>query len=392
MNTKYEDCLVNLGDYSWIVLKAMGDKYFVLAEQPIFKGYYSLEPCDFNDSKLHRFLDNKFIEQLVNGGVDVSKVSGLSILSLVQYERYVRDKASHAITPFLLLTPHPEEPHCLCGINTDGELLCLSVKEPCGIRPCMYVDKEYLLSVTDDEIHELEEVVIEKPETNAAPSTENATSEEDIAPKEEIISEHTDLPNDEEELAEAKSEVPELEEDEIEKLLQIAAGLLEGEDVSDETDDKPEQSKLEETDEGSEVSKADDTSEAEDIDSSNTSTEADATDEADDEDRAEEKAETQDAPTAEEPISDTSTTEEGAVIEKETETVSSVYVFDGQYKDFAVYLDENSERSKDALERYGLAIRAYLASGDRGSRVPIDRAKAMRRIKTIQNRWRWSKS
>ena len=392
MNTKYEDCLVNLGDYSWIVLKAMGDKYFVLAEQPIFKGYYSLEPCDFNDSKLHRFLDNKFIEQLVNGGVDVSKVSGLSILSLVQYERYVRDKAPHAITPFLLLTPHPEEPHCLCGINTEGELLCLSVKEPCGIRPCMYVDKEYLLSVTDGEIHELEEVEIEKPETNAAPSTENATSEEDIAPKEEIISEHTDLPNDEEELAEAKSEVPEFEEGEIEKLLQIAAGLIEGEDISDEPDDKTEQPKLEETDEGSEVSKADDTSEAEDIDSSNTSTEADATDEADDADRTEEIAETQDAPTAEEPISDTSTTEEGAVIEKETETVSSVYVFDGQYKDFAVYLDENSERSKDALERYGLAIRAYLASGDRGSRVPIDRAKAMRRIRTIQNRWRWSKS
>lgn len=362
VSTKYEDCLVTLGDYSWIVLKAMGDKYFVLAEQPIFKGYYSLEPCDFNDSKLHRFLDNKFIDQLVNGGVDVSKVSGLSILSLIQYERYVKDKTSHTITSFLLLTPHPDEPHCLCGINTEGELLCLSVKEPCGIRPCMYVDKEYLLSVTDEEIHELEEVEIEKPETDAVPSAENTTSEEDIAPKEEIISEHNNLSDDEEELTEAKSEVPELEEDEIEKLLQMAAGLLEDEDISDEPDGKTEQSKLEETDE------------------------------ADDADRAEETAETQDAPTAEEPISDASTTEEGAVIEKETETISSVYVFDGQYKDFAVYLDENSERSKDALERYGLAIRAYLTSGDRGSRVPIDKAKAMRRIKTIQNRWRWTKS
>ncbi len=387
VSTKYEDCLVTLGDYSWIVLKSMGDKYFVLAEQPIFKGYYSLEPCDFNDSKLHRFLDNKFIDQLVNGGVDVSKVSGLSILSLVQYERYVKNKAPRPITPFLLLTPHPDEPHCLCGINTDGELLCLSVKEPCGIRPCMYVDKEYLLSVTGEEIHELEEVEVAKPKVDIVPPVA-----EDITPKDEIAEEHTDLSDNEEELAEANSEVPELGPDEVERLIRIeeTAELPEDGLVLDEHNTETKEPEVEEASETSATdSEPDGSEEAEEIDSSNTTTEVDT---ADDMDAAEEIAEAQNTLLAEESISEASGTEEGAVIERETETISSVYVFEGQYKDFAVYLDENSERSKDVLERYGLAIRAYLASGDRGGRVPIDRDKAMKRIKTIQSRWRWSKS
>lgn len=81
--------------------------------------------------------------------------------------------------------------------------------------------------------------------------------------------------------------------------------------------------------------------------------------------------------------------EDGALIEDEGDGVRSVYVFDGQYKDYAILYDEGNERVATVIERYGLAIRAYMESGGIGNRVPMNRAAVVNRIKGIQNRWNW---
>ena len=44
--------IVPIGNYDWYVLRLIGDKYFVLAESPLFRGYYSLTPCEYKDSRL----------------------------------------------------------------------------------------------------------------------------------------------------------------------------------------------------------------------------------------------------------------------------------------------------------------------------------------------------
>lgn len=83
---------IKFGNYDWYPIKQVGDKYLLVAVGPLFKGYYSLEPCDFSESKLFEFLNAGFLQHLSTSGIDVSNISNMSILSQGQYKLYVKDK------------------------------------------------------------------------------------------------------------------------------------------------------------------------------------------------------------------------------------------------------------------------------------------------------------
>lgn len=307
MEHTYKNSIIPLGDYDWLVLKTIGGKLFLLSEQPIFKGYYSLSPCSFQESKLYNFLNNKFMEQLVESGVEVAHISGAGILSLAQYERYVKDRAPNPSTPFLLQNPCPDEYDKVLAINEDGETVAVGLQFPCGIRPTLFVDKDYVESLVDlDGLIELSEInppepQQETPVTAEIPSEPVKDTEQEETPMEEEIPTEGDF--------EVPEPIPEMTDEEVSLVLS---------------------KELEEPD-----------------------------------------------------------SEDGALIEDEGDGVRSVYVFDGQYKDYAILYDEGDERVTAVIERYGLAIRAYMESGGIGNRVPMNRTAVVNRIKGIQNRWNW---
>lgn len=140
--------VVPIGNYDWYVLRLIGNKYFVLAESPLFRGYYALEPCQYQDSRLASFLNNKFVGQLKRNGVDTSKISNISVLTAGQYQMYVKDKLPASASSYMLQTTHPEDKNCILAVNAEGDLYPSGITTSCGIRPCMFIDKEYLDSIS----------------------------------------------------------------------------------------------------------------------------------------------------------------------------------------------------------------------------------------------------
>lgn len=140
--------IVPIGNYDWYVLRLIGNKYFVLAESPLFRGYYDLEPCQYKDSRLASFLNNKFTAQLKHNGVDTSKISNISVLTAGQYQMYVKDKLPASASSYMLQTAHPEDKNSILAVNAEGDLYPSGITTSCGIRPCMFIDKDYLDSIS----------------------------------------------------------------------------------------------------------------------------------------------------------------------------------------------------------------------------------------------------
>ena len=140
--------LITLGDYDWYPLKRVGSKILLLSESVLFKGYYSLSSCDYSDSKVNKFLQTVFASRLQNGGIDISKISNISILSKLQYESYVQNVVPLSSISFMLSDLNPDNEEQVCQVNPDGTYSYIGIREQTGFRPCVYIDYEYLKSVT----------------------------------------------------------------------------------------------------------------------------------------------------------------------------------------------------------------------------------------------------
>ncbi|MBQ2184952.1 MAG: hypothetical protein II399_09980 [Lachnospiraceae bacterium] len=152
-------CTVEMGDYRWYVLKLIGSKYFVIASNPVFQGYYSLRPASFQESKLKEFLDVRFHKQLELSGVQTKYVSNISVLTKGQYDMYIKNQLPAAKSDFILQTLGDTDDTVL-SVSTNGEIVPVGITEKIGIRPVMFVEKSYLESLgqfdTVDELYEEE--------------------------------------------------------------------------------------------------------------------------------------------------------------------------------------------------------------------------------------------
>ena len=200
-----------IGGNEWYVLKLIGDKYFLLAESPLFKGYYSLKPCDYADSKLANFINNKFLPELEYRGLDIKKISNVSILTAGQYKLYVKDKLPMCSAPYLLQTVHPSYENYIIAVDIDGELYPSKVTDLCGVRPCMFIEKTYAdeLAESSDMPYTIEtvydflnrqefvaptvEVVQNTPPVNAVSETSTDKSEKDAVAEFDKASDDSDV-------------------------------------------------------------------------------------------------------------------------------------------------------------------------------------------------------
>lgn len=149
-------CKVPIGDYEWFPLKRIGDKYFMVASKPAFKGYFSLEGIDWAASRLYKFLNQKFVAFLDNSGVDISAISGMSILTQGQYNLYVYNKLP-TCGEYLLQTPAPNHPEHILAVTADGALKPTPITAQTGIRPCFFIDADYLEELNEGPVTTVDE-------------------------------------------------------------------------------------------------------------------------------------------------------------------------------------------------------------------------------------------
>lgn len=139
--------VIRVGGYDWYCLKQMGDDYFLLSVGIPFRGYYNSQCAPFVETKLAAFLRTVFLPRLGEAGADTDKLSNVGILTLLQYNTYVKNSIPAAPYPFLLQTPDPDN-NGVYAVDTSGNIITVGFTESCGIRPCMFIDREYADSLT----------------------------------------------------------------------------------------------------------------------------------------------------------------------------------------------------------------------------------------------------
>ena len=66
----------------------------------------------------------------------------------------------------------------------------------------------------------------------------------------------------------------------------------------------------------------------------------------------------------------------------------AVYVYQDEHKDFAFLVSDEDKKLQEAIERMGIAIRAYMASSTNEKRTPMRSSNVKDHIARLQNRWR----
>lgn len=173
MNPNVVKCAIPIGDYEWFPLKLIGDKYFMVAVKPTFKGYFALEGNDWVNSRLKQFLNQKFMAFLENSDVDTSAIHGMSILTQGQYNMYVHDRLP-SCGEYLLQTPAPNRENYILAVQPDGTLKPVAITAQKNIRPCFFIEAEYLEEISEGKIITVEQFYANQQTENAEPSVTDA--------------------------------------------------------------------------------------------------------------------------------------------------------------------------------------------------------------------------
>lgn len=160
------DYAVQIGDYEWFPIKLIGNKYFVIAIKPLFKGYYSLEKCQFQESRICGFLNSRFVAFLVNSGIDAEMLSGVAIPTQGQYKLYIKDKLPKCGS-YLLQTLAQKE-NSVLAVQENGEEAEVDIMAKYNIRPCMFIDAQYLEELAEHPIKTTESYFEQVKEEQAA--------------------------------------------------------------------------------------------------------------------------------------------------------------------------------------------------------------------------------
>ena len=161
--------VVTIGAKEYFVLNKVGQKYFVLAKYCAGKGYYSLAPCQFRDSKLCAYLQQHFVADLQAAGVDTDKLYNISILTRGQFERFVKGKLPPLEASYILMNPVEDGSEQIYAVFPDESVQPVSIRSTQGIRIAMHIDKDYA--------NELMGIVEEPEEQTEEPQTVSDTSE-----------------------------------------------------------------------------------------------------------------------------------------------------------------------------------------------------------------------
>lgn len=409
---------VTLNDKEWLILDAVGDKYFMLAESPLFRGYYSLQPCEYAESRLAAFLTNKYLPQMERGGVDISKITNLRIPTVGQYMLYIKDKLPASKTAFLLQTPHPRKEDCILAIDTNGEMFAAHVTDSCGIRPCMFADKKYinvLAGVNEDltpiadipeeqhEIEQQEEDTISPDSTASEPSA--LIVPEQIAESDDEIDENATS------ISVELPEEPQKNKEEPSTLESVVSAVTESAIESEEVTIDHDELANNDTD----IDFAEPASETQDdeeeiIDANIVATNEDAeivndiVPEYDDEDTAVIEADSEYnideiislvadneivEQTTQEVVSSVITSSQQKIEVKQIGDTAAVYLFD-DYKEFGVLCDNDVEDVQKVISEYGLIVQDFLATSNTINRKSVSKDDIFDRIKQQQQRWRWN--
>jgi hypothetical protein len=173
MNPNVVKCAIPIGDYEWFPLKLIGDKYFMVAVKPTFKGYFALEGNDWVNSRLKQFLNQKFMAFLENSDVDTSAIHGMSILTQGQYNMYVHDRLP-SCGEYLLQTPAPNRENYILAVQPDGTLKPVAITAQKNIRPCFFIEAEYLEEISEGKIVTVEQFYANQQTENTEPSVADA--------------------------------------------------------------------------------------------------------------------------------------------------------------------------------------------------------------------------
>lgn len=412
MKSNIMQCAIPIGASDWFPLKRIGDKYFMTSIKPIFKGYYSLEASDFAHSRLYKLLSVKYMAMLQNDGVDVSCISGMSILTQGQYNLYVYEKLP-LCGEYLLQTNAPGTTDHILAVTANGTLHPVHITSQNNIRPCFFIDAEYLESLVDEDIVTTEEFCTamreQEEKRKQAEAAELARIEEEkrriaaeqaalITPvvvektPEEIqqITPITPLPI----VVEAESQEQSVEqvtpaEPIVEQPTQtVTEGVAEvpnapSQDIPEHTPVVEEQVVEIAPTEQKPVSPVDETPEEITEESTTQVVEPQV-----------EQPIIHEAPIVNTEPEVTPTNEvvteyvDGHKVESNNTDVHAVYVYKDEYKDYAILVTEGDVKMQQSIERMGVAIRAYMQSSTNEKRAPMRKVNVTDHINRLQNRWR----
>ena len=424
MSQNVLDFAVQIGEYEWFPIKLIGDKYFVVAIKPLFKGYYSLEKCDFAQSRLNGFLNSRFTALLANFGVDLSMISGLSILTQGQYHMYVKDKLP-ACGDYLLQTPAKQD-NMVLAVKADGSEAEVDITAKYNIRPCMFVNAEYLESLSENPITTTEsyfttlkasqdaermrleaeaKALAEAEALHKAEEAEKARLEAEAAEQARIAAEaETKRLEEERRAAEerAKREAEEkaiLEALEAQRLAEEARKLAEAERVKAEAEAarKAEEARKRAEDARLAEEKQREAERLAELKRIQEEQEAEQKRLEEERVRKEQEAAALVSAVVVESVEETVALPQDVVVEydedeeekPEKEKTAAVYLYKGQYKDYALLVGDNDESLKTSIEKMGLAIRDYISSYTNEDRKPMNKNDVKNHIEGLQNRWRW---
>ena len=160
--------VVTIGAKEYYVLNSIGTKYFILAKHCAGKGYYSLAPCRFADSKLSAYLQRHFVTDLRAAGVDTDRLYNISIMTLGQFQRFVRGKLPPLDVPYLLMNTVEDSPELIYAVYPDESVQPVDIRSTQGIRIAMHIDRDYANELMG---------VVELPAVEQTPEAEETTDE-----------------------------------------------------------------------------------------------------------------------------------------------------------------------------------------------------------------------
>lgn len=430
MKTNIMQCAIPIGASDWFPLKRIGDKYFMTSVKPIFKGYYSLEEGDFAHSRLYKLLSVKYMAMLQNDSVDVSCISGMSILTQGQYNLYVYKKLP-LCGEYLLQTNAPGTTDHILAVTADGTLRPVHITSQNNIRPCFFIDAEYLESLVDEDIVTTEEFCAAMREQDEkrkqAEAAEAARIEEEkkrIAAEQAARVTTVVVEKTPEEIQRITPIIPlpivvetEPQEQPVEQTIIVEPVVVQPADIAIETkiatedpqtpvEDTTEPAPITEdvtpdvttfTPEGTTpvepectVNEQEETTVTNIVEPNTETTETPVTEEVTDEQPVVHEApiivntKPETAPTSE------VVTEyvDGHKVESNNTDVHAVYVYQDEYKDYAILVTEGDVKMQQSIERMGVAIRAYMQSSTNEKRAPMRKINVTEHISRLQNRWR----
>lgn len=413
MKSNIMQCAIPIGSSDWFPLKRIGDKYFMTSIKPIFKGYYSLEAGDFPHSRLYKLLSVKYIAMLQNDGVDVSYISGMSILTQGQYNLYVYEKLP-LCGEYLLQTNAPGSTDHILAVTANGTLHPVHITSQNNIRPCFFIDAGYLESLVDEDIVTTEDFCSamreqdeKRKQSEAAEAARIEEEKKRIAAEQAAHVTPVVIEKTPEEIQQITPITPlpivvetEPQEQPVEQVKPVVAQPTQT--IIEKVDEPPVSPVAEPTIKKEEpvvevteaVPEDAATIKQEHVSATSEQVTAEPVKQEQAVEAQIEQPIIHEAPIINTEPETTSTGEvvteyvDGHKVESNSTDVHAVYVYKDEYKDYAILVTEGDVKMQQSIERMGVAIRAYMQSATNEKRAPMRKVNVTDHIARLQNRWR----